>query len=708
MNNVNITINNKKIITRDEDTILKAALREGIYIPNLCYHPTLSPFGACRLCVVEVENMRGYPTSCTTPVQEGMKIKTNTKTLNEIRKTAMELILSEHPQDCLTCVKNQKCELQSLSAYLGINNLSFSRVQKDLPKDLDTPLFFRDLDKCILCGRCVRACQELRGVGAIDFIYRGYDSIVGTKFSKPLRESECRFCTACVEVCPTAALFDKNTLWLPKEEKEKYVVPCTHNCPANIDVPKYVRLVGEGNYTEALAVIREKVPFPATLGRVCFHPCETTCRRQEINTPISIKNLKRVAADKGDWGYWRSKLTKKPATNKSVGIIGSGPAGLTAAYHLLRLGYNVTIFEALPELGGMMRYGIPAYRLPREVLDSEIQEIINLGLQVKTNFKVDNLDSLINEYLAILIAGGAHLGIKLGIDGENLPGVYDCVNFLRDVASGKKLLLGNKVGVIGGGNAAMDTARTALRSGAKSVTVLYRRSQAEMPANPEEIVETEEEGIKIECLTSPVKIVSNGQRLIITCAQMMLGEPDESGRKRPIPIKGCDIDREFDSIILAIGQSSEIPEGWGVSQNRGVIQVNQSTLETTRKGVFAAGDIVLGPASVIEAIAQGRKSASNIDRFLGGTGMIDEIFTISEAPPCQIGRIDNFSDLDRVYPEYEDEHSRINSFIEVQKCLVDDLAHFEGNRCLKCDARLLIEENIFPPESERSYLNEVK
>ncbi|MBT9165274.1 MAG: NADPH-Fe(3+) oxidoreductase subunit beta [candidate division WS2 bacterium] len=254
----------------------------------------------------------------------------------------------------------------------------------------------------------------------------------------------------------------------------------------------------------------------------------------------------------------------------------------------------------------------------------------------------------------------------------------------------------------------MDAARSALRLGAKSVTILYRRSRAEMPANPEELAETEEEGIKLECLTSPIKIVPDGQYLKITCAQMMLGEPDESGRRRPIPIKGCDIDREFDSIILAIGQSSEIPEGWGVSHNRGVIQVNQGTLETTRKGVFAAGDIVLGPASVIEAIAQGRKSASNIDRFLGGTGIIEEIFTKDEVSPCQIGRIDNFSDLDRVQPEYEDKHSRINSFIEVQKCLVDDLAHFEGNRCLKCDVRLLIDKNIFPPENERSYLNEVK
>lgn len=708
MNKVHLTINDQKMIARADDTILKSALREGIYIPNLCYHPNLSPFGACRLCVVEVENMRGYPTSCTTPVQEGMRIKTNTKSLNEIRKASMELMLSEHPQDCLTCIKNQKCELQSLSAYLGINNVTFPRVQKNLPKDLDTPLFIRDLDKCILCGRCVRACQELRGVGAIDFIFRGYDSMVGTKFSKPLRESECRFCTACVEVCPTAALFDKNTLWLPREEKEKYLVPCTYNCPANIDVPKYVRLVGEGNYTEALAVIRERVPFPAILGRACFHPCETVCRRQEINDPISIKNLKRVAADKGDWDYWRSKINKKPATEKSVAIIGSGPAGLTAAYHLLKLGHQVTIFEALPELGGMMRYGIPAYRLPREVLDSEIQEILNLGLQVKTDFKIVDLDALINDYSAILIASGAHLGVKLGIDGENLPGVYDCVSFLRDVASGKKIALSDRVGVIGGGNAAMDTARTALRLGSKSVTILYRRSQVEMPANPEEITETEDEGVKIDCLTSPVKIVFDGQCLKITCAQMMLGEPDASGRRRPIPIKGCDLDSEFDSIIIAIGQNSEIPEGWGVSQSQGVIQVNQNTLETTRKGVFAAGDIVLGPASVIEAIAQGRKSASNIDIFLGGTGIIDEIFTKPEIPPCQIGRIDNFSDLDRVCPKYEDEHSRINSFVEVQKLLVDDKAKIEGNRCLKCDIRLLIDENIPTPADERSYLKEDK
>ncbi len=707
MDKIVLTINGIKIPAKKGDTILEAAKRENIYIPTLCYHPDLSPFGGCRLCIVEVENLRGYPTSCTTPAEDGMKVKTNTRALNEIRKTALELIISEHPLDCLTCIKNQKCELQKIAAYMGIDSVRFERIQKNIQIDTINPLFDRDLAKCILCGRCVRACQELRGVGAIDFINRGDQAIIGTSFDRSLIDSECRFCTACVEVCPTAALVDKGTKWLPKNKKIEYLVPCTHNCPARIDIPLYVRLANEGKYSEALAVIREKVPFPASLGRVCFHPCETSCRRKELNEAIAIKNLKRAAVDYGDQGLWKKNTIIKPLNGKKVVIIGAGPSGLTAAYYLAKSGYKVTIFEALPELGGMMRYGIPSYRLPREVLDSEIAEIINMGVDIKTNTKVTDLDELQKTFDAIFIANGAQQGLKIRVEGEELEGVQDCITLLRNIALGIKPNLGEKVAVIGGGNSAIDAARTALRLGSKKVNILYRRTLTEMPANPEEVEEAEDEGVSIEFLTAPIKITKEETGLNITCIKMVLGEPDRTGRRRPVPIEGSEFTELYHSIILAIGQAPEVPCSWGLEVEKdGTIRTNPDTLETSKKGIFAGGDVVKGPASVIEAIAHGRQGAIQIDKYLGGDGIIDEVLVDKEISSCQIGRIDDFCRKERIQLSHLNRELRVKSFSEVQIGYKDNDSRYEGSRCLKCDLRLNINSIILPSDEERSYITE--
>lgn len=707
MDKIKLTINGKKISANKGDSIFEAAKRANIYIPNLCYHPNLSAFGGCRLCIVEVENLRGFPTSCTTPAEDGMNIKTNSKKLNEIRRTVLELIISEHPLDCLTCYKNQNCELQAMAAYFGIDSVSFDRIKKDIPIDFETPLFQRDLNKCILCGRCVRACQELRGVGAIDFINRGDKAIIGTTYSRPLIESECRFCTACVEVCPTAALIDKHTKWLPNNFKKEFIVPCTHNCPANIDIPRYVRLVNEGKYSEALAVIREKVPFPASLGRVCFHPCESSCKRKEITDPIAIKNLKRAAADFGNNELWKVNSSVKPFNGKKVAIIGAGPCGLTAAYYLAKLGYKATVFEALPEPGGMMRYGIPSYRLPKEILEAEIAEITEIGVEILTNKKIENLENLKSDFDAIFIANGAHQGMKMNIEGEDLPSVQDCITLLRDVNLGKKPNLGDKVAIIGGGNSAIDASRTALRLGSKDVRILYRRTRAEMPANPEEILEAEEEGIHFEFLTAPVSISQKGTKLTVKSVKMCLGEPDSSGRRKPIPVEGSEYLEEYDSVILAIGQNPEIPLNWGLElQKNNTIKANLKTLETSTTGIFAGGDVVLGPSSVIEAIAHGRIAASQIDLFLGGDGVIDEVLVEKDSPSCLIGRIDNFGKLTRVELKAMDFNSRKTNFSEILKGYDDQTSKYEGSRCLKCDLRLNIQPNPLPPNDEKSYLNE--
>jgi len=484
---ITLNIDGHKVITEKGKTVLEAALDAGNYIPSLCHHPDLSPLGACRLCIVEIEGIRGLPTACTTLAAEGMIVKTITPQIEHIRRIAMELILAAHPPDCLVCPQNLNCQLQAVAQYLGISEQRLRLRPKDIPLNTDNPLFEHDLDKCILCGRCVRACYELRGVGVLSFIKRGKETYIGTAFDRSLADAGCRFCGACIEVCPTGALRDKNGLLEAGDSREAALVPCQHACPAGIDIPRYIHFIGQNRYSEAAAVIREKVPFPRVLGYVCDHPCETVCRRLEINEAIAIKGLKRFAAER-DSGAWKKNSKKAPPTDKRVAIVGSGPAGLTTAYYLSKLGHSVIVFEALPVPGGMLRVGIPEYRLPKEVLDAEIEEIKQESFNIKTDTKIESLDSLFKQgYDAVFLAIGAHQGTKMRVEGEDSPGVMDAIAFLREVSLGRKVQLGNRVAVIGGGNVAIDAARTALRLGAEDVTIIYRRTRNEMPASAEEV-----------------------------------------------------------------------------------------------------------------------------------------------------------------------------------------------------------------------------
>ena len=333
-------------------------------------------------------------------------------------------------------------------------------------------------------------------------------------------------------------------------------VRCGEACPAGIDIPRYVRLIGEGKFAESLAVIKQAMPFPGILGRVCFAPCEHDCRQYKQEEPIAIRMLKRFVYDHAT--YEEKKPTNR--SGKRVAIIGSGPAGLSAAYYLAKMGHGITIFEALSKIGGMMRVGIPEYRLPRKVLDDEINMVKNLGVEIKTDTKVESLDNLFKDgYQAVLIAIGAHQGIKMRVEGEDHPKVIECIDFLRSVNFGKKVELGNRVAVVGGGNAAIDAARTARRLGAKEVTVFYRRSRAEMPANPSEVEEAIEEGVKIEFLAAPKKVLSKNGTLSLESFRMKLGEPDASGRRRADLIKGSEFSVDVDTIITAVGQRPEIP-----------------------------------------------------------------------------------------------------------------------------------------------------
>lgn len=696
---VSLTIDGKKIETEKGKTVLEAALESGIYIPHLCYHPDLSPFGACRLCVVEIDGLPNLPTACTTLVEEGMVVHTNTPKTNMVRRIAMDLILANHPLDCLTRAKNLKGEIQYLAAYLGITQQRFRRVSKQEPIDLRNPLFVIDHNKCILCGRCVRWCSEVRGVGAISFVNRGDEARVGTAFNRPLAESACRFCGGCVEVCPSGALTDKDGMWITWAEREASLVPCASACPIGLDIPRYLYFIAEGRFADALAVIREKTPFPKTLGRVCTFPCEDACRRTEINEPISIMRLKRFVADSDD-GSWKKKLGKDPPTGKKVAIVGSGPAGLTAAYYLARLGHSCTVFETYSEPGGMMRMGIPNYRLPKEILTEEIEEIKRVGVEIKLKTKVQSLDVLFNQgYNAIFISAGAHQCVKIGIEIEDSPNVIDCISFLRNVNLGKKVDIGEKVAVIGGGNAAVDAARTARRLGAKDVTIFYRRTKVEMPAHPKEIEEAIQEGVKIKFLTAPTKIKTGGGRLKVEFVRMKLGAPDATGRKRPIPITGSEFCLKFETIIIAIGQRPEIPAQFQLKVGRGnKVLVDDENLSTSRKGVFAGGDAVTGAATVVEAIAAGRKAASAIDKYLGGKGIIEEhLAPIEGLYPYDCEYDETFASKPRLQPSMLPIEKRVKSFDEVELGLTQHAAVEEAQRCLRCFLRLQISKVERPP-----------
>ena len=689
---IKLIVNAKEIEAEAGNTVLEAALKAGIYIPNLCYHPDLSPIGACRLCIVQIEGLKDIPTACTTQIKEGMIVHTDTPRIQELRKNIMWLILSEHPIDL-----NKSSQLQKVAEWIGIKQVlaGYTPHTKNIPKILDDPLFTRDIDRCILCGRCVRICQEVRKTGVLGFINRGVNTIIGTNYGLPLKDSACKFCEACVEVCPSGALVDKEEF--QEEAREKVLLPCTNTCPARIDVARYVQLIAQGRYQDALEVIREKVPFPKVLGYVCDHPCEEECRRSQVNEPIAIRALKRFAAEQ-DSGRWRSKLTIAPDTGKKVAIVGSGPAGLTAAWFLKKLGHSVTVFEALLEPGGMMRIGIPEYRLPRDVLNQEIKDIESIGVKIKTNTKIESLDELFNQgFQAVFLAVGATEGIKMGILGEDDPRVLDGISVLKAIAFKNTVDISGEVAVVGGGNVAIDVARSALRVGAKKVTLLYRRTQEEMPASKEEVEEALKEGVKISFLVAPQRVLPTTTKLKIECIRMQLGESDSSGRRRPIPIEGSEFMVKVDRLIVAIGQKPRVPKEYASLMNKkGGIEADTETMSCSRNGVFAGGDVVSGPASVIEAIQAGRKAAISIDKYLGGRGQIEEKFVPEEPETPCLGREEGFAYKQRVEIPTLAVKKRLSGFCEVERCLDEKKAVAEAERCLRCQLRLKISQAPLP------------
>ena len=467
--------------------------------------------------------------------------------------------------------------------------------------------------------------------------------------------------------------------------------PCRLACPGGLNVQGYVNMVKVGKYKEALEIIMQDLPLPGVLGRICPAGCEDACRRCEVDEPIAIRDLKRLAADRYDCR--KIEIECAPPRKEKVAIIGSGPAGLSCAYHLARKGILSTIYEALPEAGGMLRVGIPAHRLPREILDQEIEVITNLGVEIKTNTALGpdlTVNDLLNDgYKAVYLALGAHQGIDLGIPGEKAGGVRQGVDFLREVNLTGKTEVGKKVAIIGGGNVAIDVARAALRLGAGEVQIIYRRTRTEMPAWEEEIQAAEDEGAQISYLAAPQEVLARDGKVVgLRCIRMELTEPDSSGRKRPIPIPGSEYDIEIDQLIPAIGQRSDLSAIEGMTgltfSHWGTVEVNPVTFATECEGVFAGGDLQTGPWVAIGAIGAGKEAAESILRYIEGRDMAEGRQPVVTENPCYRPVPEDEPRMPRArMPELPVEKRRGN-FSEVELGYKESAGQMEATRCLNC------------------------
>jgi heterodisulfide reductase subunit A len=582
--------------------------------------------------------------------------------------------------DCSSCILTPK--MTSVSHRKNITLMSFSEVEKVSGYIGNFKAIIKKKaryvnEKCTSCGDCTKVCPVQ--------VPNAFDESRANR-------------TAIHKAFPQAV---PNTYVIDKQERP----PCTEACPIRQEAAGYVALIREGRFHEAAQLIHKKNPLPVVCGRVCYHPCETECNRGYVDKPVAIQYLKRFAID---WELEHNGKFEPPRIEvekpQKIAVIGSGPAGLTCAHDLALNGYKVTVFEQLPVIGGMLAVGIPEYRLPKKLLDMEVEYMRGMGIRFKTDMKLGSdfsIDDLRKEgYQAFFISIGAHKSVKLEVKGEDLEGVISGIEFLRRVNLGMFKGIGKHVGVVGGGNTAIDAARTALRMGAEKVSILYRRTKAEMPAAPHEIEDAEAEGIQIAFLTSPVEILGkNGKVVGVNCIRMQLGEPDASGRRRPVPVPDSEHALQYDTIIIAISQSPDLNVVNGQSQLKlsvshyGTLDVDLETLQTNIPFVFAGGDVVLGPSTVIASMGAGRRAAESIDKVLSGerlenfkTHMVKPAIRRGEdfRPHAYAPMYKDTPQVARIEMPKRDEHVRRRMFAEVELGYSEDEAIKEASRCLSC------------------------
>ncbi len=734
---VSITINGTSLEAEEGTTILAAAAAAGVYIPSLCHHPDLPPFDnmplaarvfrgdqcyenepfadddvrsmeGCALCVVEVAGSSDPVRACRTPVKADLAIWTESDSLAELRRANLMKIMATHPHACLTCAQREgcsledcstdvakperccsrfhNCELRKVAEYVGIKGDTPRYRPAGLPVLDGEPLFVRTFDLCIDCARCVRVCNQVRGVGALGLVSHGGRLIVGS-VAPTLIESACKFCGACVEVCPTGCLADKDA---PAGERERWLLPCVHACPAGVDVPGYIRRIAAGDFEQAAAVVWEKLPLPNTLGYICFHLCESECRRARVDEPIAICALKRFALE-NDGGTMLADAVGPPVSGKMVAIVGAGPAGLAAACALRFKGHAVSVFEAAESAGGMPALSLPTYRLPPAVIEKDLAVIRALGVDIRTGFHLPDEEAMVDllnqGFDALLVAVGLPRSRRITIEGSGLDGVFWGLEFLQDVKAGTAVNLGERVIVVGGGNVAIDVAMTALRLSQGTVRLFCLESREEMPAYAEEVEKAEAEGVEINCRWGPAAIREARRKVGRVEFQRCLSVFDEHGNVAPAFDSGERISADADSVILAIGQAA--PE----------------SVPAQREGVFWAGDIAGGEMSAVHAVASGSSAAERIDLYLGGDGRPGSRPGDRPPPSAWIGSEEGFVPRSRVQPACLSAAQRRKDFRLIEETYRPEEAVAEAKRCLQCDLRLMITRPVTPPErwQELSY-----
>ena len=557
--------------------------------------------------------------------------------------------------------------------------------------------------ECMGCHACEVACKQEHGLGVGPRVIRVIEK---APYFKPLFCHHCED-APCALACPEDAITKdpKTGVVLVDSEKcngchavvgksgaEKQETSlCKVGCPAHIDVQGFVSLAVNGKFQEALQLIKLASPFPSICGRVCPHPCESECYRDQIDKPVAIHAIERFLGDLDLKAKKRYMPEIKARKKEKVAIVGSGPAGLTCAYYLAQEGFKVTIFEKARVLGGMLTAGVPSYRLPRNIVEAEIKLIRDMGVTMKTGVEVGK-DKTIAQlrkdgFKAFFLAIGAQESVRLGVPGEDLDGVYRGLDYLRQLNLGKPVRLGEKVAVIGGGNVAMDAVRAARRLGSEKAFILYRRGLEEMPSTPEEIKQCREEKIRIKTLAQPVRFISNNGRVkAIECVKMRLTEPDESGRRKPEPISGSEFKINVDAVITALGQESDwcclTPQCACTLTDWGTMKIDPLTLQSNDPDIFAGGDAARGPKTVIEAIADGRQAAISIDRYISGENLrLGRDIQLKAIEEPQKGKYDRAA---RAQMPYLEPKKRAKNFNEVQKGLTKGLTVQEAKRCISC------------------------